>query len=375
VTHPAPSPASDSSWRAHEQEARLLAELLRTARLALLFDATREGSKTSLLTEGLMPLLRRRVGDRPTAAGARESGVVVPFPDQRSRASARGARRRREIVVYFDRWTEPPLAALQVAIHNAAAGAGERAAPSVRLRDALAHLSNRFDANFIILLDRFEEFLLAPADREGRASFVDELVEAVNQSGLPANFLLSLNEEARPRLTVLQQHIPGFDDFSLKLAGGASPFEPPPAVAAPDPLPPAPPQTLRESADVSIDRRAPKIKKPPPPRVQVRTEDVYAFIESTLARTSAGRVGGPAGHHRGMERHAVVERAGRLAAELSHAPTARVAPDEPAASGADVTPPTGTVDPAPAETNLAEKRPRAFAWLRHRLRAKPEPDA
>jgi hypothetical protein len=379
VTHPAHSPASDSSWRAHEQEARLLAELLRTSRLALLFDAT-GGSKTSLLTEGLMPLLRRRVGDRPEAAGARESGVVVPFPDQRSRASARGARRRREIVVYFDRWTEPPLAALQVAIHKAAAGAGERAAPAARLRDALADLSNRFDANFIILLDRFEEFLRAPAEREGAANFVDELVEAVRQPGLPANFLLSLNEEARPRLARLRQRIPGFDDFSLKLAGVQSldsPLELPSVAAVNPPAlvePIASPAPLAVAVPVAASAapappRARHVKKPPPPRIQIRTEDVYTLIETTLARTTASVPAHGALPTRGPLRPApratIEQAAARAAAPPHQAATTPVPPIGPDNARANV-------DPSePSSTGHGTKRPGAIARLLRRWRLRP----
>src|SRR5438445_523685 len=56
-----------------------------TSRHTLLYG--QPGSdKTALLKNDLMPLLRRRAGDRLGPALVRESGVVVPFPDRRGRA-------------------------------------------------------------------------------------------------------------------------------------------------------------------------------------------------------------------------------------------------------------------------------------------------
>ena len=76
--------------------------------------------KTALLKNDLMPLLRRRSGDRLGIVVARESGVVVPFPDRRGRSSGR-AKRRREIVIYFDDWNDRPLEALHARLQLACA--------------------------------------------------------------------------------------------------------------------------------------------------------------------------------------------------------------------------------------------------------------
>jgi hypothetical protein len=293
--------------QARDQESRLLAELLRTSRLALLFGE--EGSdKTALLKSGLMPLLRRRAGDNVGPVATRESGVVVPFPDRRRRASARAAKRRRELVVYFDDWAEAPLASLKARVHMAAAtDPAELPAEPARLSETLALLGKRLDADFIILLDRFEAFLQAPSGREDITQFANELVEAINQAQLPANFLISLDEQARPRLAGLRGSIPGFDDFSLKLTSthgptpaGAPAPSPAPSMAVPAALasPPiltdaltaptrhATPAPIAGAVRPSRPSRKPKVKREPPPRVVVHTEDVYALIEATLARTA-----------------------------------------------------------------------------------------
>ena len=279
--------------------------------MALLFGEL-GSDKTALLKQGLMPLLHRRASDRIAAVAARENRVVIPFPDRRSRATTRASKGRREIVVYFDAWTDTPLAALHACVHHAAATRpSEPTAGPTRLSETLATLSARLDASFIIQLDRFEEFLQAPAHGEDAAQFTNELVEAVNQAELPANFLISVNEAARPRLANLRSRIAGFDDFSLKLANPPG-FQP---LAVPVPVPPRKPAVpnaalirtlpvLKElialppvggaplpiTAIVTPRRHAPrppKIKLPPLVRLPLKTQDVYEFIEATLAHTAA----------------------------------------------------------------------------------------
>jgi len=380
--------------QARDQESRLLAELLRTSRLALLFGEA-GSDKTALLKSGLMPLLRRRAGDTAGPVAARESGVVVPFPDRRRRPSARAAKRRRELVVYFDNWAESPLASLKARIHMAAAtDAAELQAEPARLSESLALLSKRLEADFIILLDRFEVFLQAPSGREDITRFANELVEAINQPQLPANFLISLDEEARPRLAGLRDSIPGFDDFSLRLtrAHGARPAgvsapSPVPSVAAPTVLasPPvltdaltapsshASPDPVADAVRPNRPSRKPKVKREPPPRVVVRTTDVYALIETTLARTAVGPVSEPFVTH---------EPAGSAVADGGQT-------DEPNASMPGASPsisgwPGVVGSPLPATAAVehstrtrGSKLRAAFEWLARLVRrnAKTEPES
>ncbi|MDO9314250.1 MAG: hypothetical protein Q7T97_06870 [Burkholderiaceae bacterium] len=215
-------------------------------------------------------------------------------------------KRKREFVVHFDDWSGEPLPALLARIHQVAnTCAAERSAPWQRLGDTLEALSDRLDASFIILLDRFEAFLLAPTDHEGHAQFMTAWVETLQRTALPVSFLMALDEDVRPRLDRLRSRIPGYDDFSLKLTRPASMPKTPKAPLPADPFAPvanpatpiltetvtwsepAVPARTQASQATSPSRttRKPKVKRPPQLRSEVKTEDVYALIESTLSRT------------------------------------------------------------------------------------------
>jgi len=234
--------------------------------------------------------------------------VVVPFPDRRSRSS----KRRREIVVYLDDWTDTPLAALRKSLCCAfGADQADQAKTNARLGAVLEDLSQRFDCHFIVLLDRFEDLLQAPSDEAAIARFVNELAEAINQPQLAANFLIALAEEAKPRLAGLRTRIPGFDDSSLKLSpprdfdtvrapvrhqepAGPTVVEALPVlnqtVTVSDRVPvPAPPAGLGSMIQAPAKRKF----KQPPFRLEIRTEDVYAMIESSLARIAMARAVDP----------------------------------------------------------------------------------
>lgn len=306
MTTPAPSPANELSRPAHDREARLLSDVLRASRLVLLFG--QPGSdKTAFVRDDLMPALHRRASDHAAPSMARESGVVVPFADRRRQSPAGASRRPLELIVYFDHWVDAPLAALQSSIRSAAgtvpAGPTEDAQG---LTELLVALSGQLDAGFIIVLDRFEEFLQAPAHRADIVRFSDELVASITRAQLPVNFLISLDEQARAGLARFSDRIPGFADCSLTLSrpvGLRSPASSANAATVPDMGSAATVPTLTEAvapttapsrspaesapayATGRIDNK-PKVKLPPLTRMPVTTEQVYALIETTLAHTA-----------------------------------------------------------------------------------------
>lgn len=263
MTKRIPQPRSELPPQIRVHEAQLLATMLRTSRLTWVF-AEPGTDKSDLLKTGVLPLLQRRLADRQGAAPSDPSGAPR-LPDRRRRAST-SASPQRETALFFDSWQHTPLAELKQRIDAVVPDAAVSSTPS-RLASALQDL-RRSGIDLVLLLDRFEEVLaLAPGEEEARC-FVDELLEALASPDLPAHFLISMDESARPRLERFRARIPGFDHNVLRLS---------PIVA------PSPPANNVKPVPAGATRR--RIR--PPPRSAVKVEDVYALIEATLARTAA----------------------------------------------------------------------------------------
>lgn len=305
----------DLSWRMRDREAGQLAELMRNSRLTLLHAELGLG-RTELLTGGLLPLLRRRASD---AVGDedRESRVVIPFSDRRTRRAGRPSTRVAERVVFFDGWSAEPLTALRAAVLASLPADASTYARSSRLAPMLGELSRRFDAHFLVILDSFERFWHPALPLDEAEAFVDQLIEAVEANDLRAHFLLSIDDPADPRLDGLRQRIDGFGRSALHLlrwdsrATVAPPaagtlalpvlrdaLAPPLALpAAPLPVAPAAlrpsnvaPPTIGQGPAAAPAEKPRRARPPRPPLVRtepIRTEAVYAFIESTLTQTAS----------------------------------------------------------------------------------------
>lgn len=265
MTKRIPQPRWELSPSVREHEAKLLAVMLRTSRLTVVFGEP--GTDTgALLKSGVMPLLQRRRDDRAAAA----AGTASPFAGQERRRPRPG--RRAEVAVHFEDWEQDPLSALRRRIiesaHADAAEVGD-----VSLAGALQQLHRRSGLHFVLLLDRFERYLARAHDEREVGRFTDELTEAILWQKLPASFLIAMDESARSRLEHLRARLPGFDDNVLRLS---------PVSAARQPTPESSPVAAENAADARQPRR-------PPPRVPIRVEDVYALIESKLTRSRASK--------------------------------------------------------------------------------------
>jgi TRAP-type uncharacterized transport system substrate-binding protein len=214
VTTTAPFPGNDLGWHERDREAHLLAGLLRMSRLTLLYGEPGSG-KTTLLRSGVMPLLRRRGIDR-LVDRPKQARVVVPFPDRRAHSRATGS--VAEVAFYFDAWQGPPLPALRARIAQILSATGAKfSAPGLSLIDTISLGTASLGARFLFIFDRFEEYLSAPPHGEGVAEFADEFVRAVSHPSLPANFLVSMRDEAEPTMTRFRSRISGYEDACLRL--------------------------------------------------------------------------------------------------------------------------------------------------------------
>ena len=345
-----PKPSDcDPASPALAQEARLLVALLRSSRLALLFGEA-GSDKSAFLQSSLLPLLQRRAEDQapPALAPVGETTVVVPVPDRRQRRGA--ARVQREVVLLLNDWSGAPLQALRSGL-RLAAQPGETVHPAVpeRLTDCLHTLGTRFGIHFIVLLDRFEEFLRLPPQRDGITEFTEELIEALNAPQLPASFLLSLNEGARPALTALRRRVPGFDDFSLKLTGVAA-IKPPVSTSPP-------------------------IKPPTPLRTPIKTQDVYTLIEATLNRTESDNDCEPfQGSVPGALAPAVVKPPPLAAAHRAEAALKSTWPDEVAAEAIGQQPTSAVTSPRRRRRPPPTLIGRCMALLSRLWRPRRKPD-
>lgn len=191
-----------------------MAGLFRSSRVTLLLGEEGAG-KSTLLRSGVLPIMDRRARNLASAtivARRVDASGAAPSPDRR-KVPANG----RYATVFFDRWDEAPLLGLRAAIDGAARQlAVKPVEPSLTLADALIAFSQEDSVRFLIILDGFEAFL-ATTESSATREFTDQLVAALNTPFLPANFLISIRDDAEPLLEPLAQRVPGLGDARLRV--------------------------------------------------------------------------------------------------------------------------------------------------------------
>ena len=183
------------SQDSREHEAHLLVELMRLSPATVLL-AEAGAEKSAFLKTAVVPLLDAAPPSEHT-----------------------------QVCVFFDGWGEHPLQSLLAEIRRAVPVLDERASrsePSKSLAATLARWQHALQATFVIVFDRFEEFL-ATRDEPGAAEFEDEFVRVMNTPELRAHFLVALDEDAAPRLEALRTKVPGLGDAVVRLPRAPSP--------------------------------------------------------------------------------------------------------------------------------------------------------
>ena len=123
-----------------------------------------------------------------------------------------------ESCVLFDRWRDNPLANLVAALFHAhpelVPAPGESPMPALRTLQA------RERRSFLLIFDRFEDYLAQAVDHAQVAAFDRAFVQLVNDSELDVHFLLVLDEDAEALLGRFQNDIPGLGDGCLRMPAG-----------------------------------------------------------------------------------------------------------------------------------------------------------
>ena len=175
---------------------RILANLF-ASRLTILYGASGVG-KSSVLRAGIVQEVRQRIAEA-TAAG--EPPEIA--------------------VVYFNDWKGDVLLRLRAAIGNALVNLlGQDyisdLPDSISLEDLLAAAGARIGGDLLLILDQFEEyFLYHPGTAPDQ--FTMQFAQAANHTGIPANFLISLRDDAVSRLDRFKPLIPNLFSNYLRL--------------------------------------------------------------------------------------------------------------------------------------------------------------
>ena len=182
-----------------DAERRVLISNLRASRLTLLYARSGTG-KSSLLRAGVEARLRQ-VAERNRAQRGAVSKVPVILGS------------------WHDEPTERLIEAVEAALVDIVPEKPLINLPRTGLVDALEAATSIADATLLVILDQFEEYLLAPSVEAGGRRFADELAECLNRPELRANFLVAIREDAYSRLgDVFQSRIQNVYGNYLHLA-------------------------------------------------------------------------------------------------------------------------------------------------------------
>lgn len=172
-----------------EGEREIITANLISSRLTLVYGPSGVG-KSSVLRAGVAHRLRLLAHQNLLDRGVLEFGVVV-----------------------LSSWRDDPLQALKQAIHGSVAQQFGSAFPGPHRPDAdlletCQTYAEQVDGDLLIILDQFEEYLLYHPVPGGPGSFDLEFSRAVSQSGLRANFIIGIREDALAKLDRFEGRIP-----------------------------------------------------------------------------------------------------------------------------------------------------------------------
>jgi WD40 repeat protein len=157
-----------------EAESDKIISNLMGARLTLLHAESGVG-KSSVLRAGVAWRLRQYARTTPR-------GAVMDLP------------------VVFNYWKDDPvrdlIAEIAAAVGPFLPGGAAAGLRTERLDQAIEAASAAADAGLLVILDQFEEYFVYCSQKSAPERFADELARCINRPNLPANFLISIREDA-----------------------------------------------------------------------------------------------------------------------------------------------------------------------------------
>jgi hypothetical protein len=197
-----------SDHRPDEWVADHLASQLRSSRLTVLYGAAANNLPAFIATS-VAPRLGRRRWDRSlTRARQNEFGGAGLRTLRRLAPSA-------ELPVVVDRWAGPAIPTLQRRISDSFDRAGAyMTAVSLPFADSLSAWSQLLDLRFLIIFDRFEEFLAGREDSDDGRRFTRELIQVLRKPDLAVNFLVCAAAGSEPEMQRYQMQFAELEQAS-----------------------------------------------------------------------------------------------------------------------------------------------------------------
>jgi WD40 repeat protein len=169
-----------------EKWSAIITDNLMVSRLTILYGTSGVG-KTSVLRAGVAHHLRQLAQKNLKESGQPEFAVVV-----------------------FSAWRDEPVAGLVQKVEKDV----KKILPAVKVPEPGTSLAKtlenwakvlvtdpeRSSGKLLIILDQFEEYFQYHSHKDGEGTFAFEFPRAINESGLPVNFLISLREDTLAKL-------------------------------------------------------------------------------------------------------------------------------------------------------------------------------
>ena len=180
------------------REQRIIAANLHSSRLTVLYGASGVG-KSSVLRAGVVKTLREE------AAETLNDPIAPRF-----------------VVVYFAEWSDDPVLSLGHAVAAAVRGLLRETPVTpetqpMTLEAMFRQWHDRFDGEFLVILDQFEEYFRYHPDETGEGTFGVDFPKFINRQDLPVNFLLSIRDDSLDKLDYFKGRIPKLFENYLRI--------------------------------------------------------------------------------------------------------------------------------------------------------------